>query len=195
MYHFNEVPYKKCYEGHPLMDLGIGVVLYGGSCLAPIISQADIYVGLETNMATPCAAQPWKGGCSVSLPIPNMKTPIDEKEFMLMVEWIGKQLLNHKEVHVGCIGGHGRTGLVLSALKYLLTGDKLATEYIRQVYCKKAVETVAQVDFLHRVYGIDKVAPVAKYKDVGNFNTNSGSDVFKSSSLISHLEIIGNVWD
>ena len=188
--------FKQCYNTHPTLDLGIGVALYGGSCLTPIISHADIYVGLESNMAMPAAARPWRGGCTIALPIPNMKAPIDSKEFAKMIDWVGKQLLNHKEVHVGCIGGHGRTGMVLSALKYVLTQDKNATQYIRDHYCSKAVETVVQVDFLNKLYGITKVPPVEKYKNIGfnEYVPNQKKIPIKGVD-IHHLKIGGIVWD
>ena len=188
--------FKRCYETHPTLDLGIGVTLYGGSCLTPMISHADIYVGLEHNMAMPSAARPWRGGCTIGFPIPNMKTPTDPKEFVKLVDWLGKQLLDQKEVHVGCIGGHGRTGMVLSALKYVLTKDDNATEYIREHYCKKAVETVVQVDFLHMLYDIKKVPPVEKYKDAGfsEYIPKTTKKVVKGIE-INHLNIKGTVWN
>lgn len=193
MKHIEFKQYRRCYEDHQRLDLGIGITLYGGSCLTPIISQADIYVGLEQNMSTPQSAQPWRGGCSVSHVIQNMGIPKDKEEFVKMIDWLAKQLLDHKEIHVGCIGGHGRTGMVLSSLKYVLTQDKSATEYIRQAYCKKAVETVSQVDFLYDLYGIEKVAPVEKYKNVGV--KTIGGKVAKKIQTISHLGIVGNIWD
>jgi hypothetical protein len=61
-----------------------------------------------------------------------------------------------KELLVCCIGGHGRTGIALSVLA-ALTGacpepaDPIA--WVRAVYCKKAVETDEQIDYIEHVTG------------------------------------------
>ena len=63
-------------------------------------------------------------------------------------------------IYCGCIGGHGRTGMYLSALQRIINGDTNATDWVRANYCKKAVETPSQIEFLYKEYGIAKVKPV-----------------------------------
>ena len=52
-------------------------------------------------------------------------------------------------VEVGCLGGHGRTGTALACLA-VLTGTPAAQAvgWVREVYCKKAVETPDQETFV-----------------------------------------------
>jgi hypothetical protein len=72
-----------------------------------------------------------------------------------------------KTVHVGCVGGHGRTGIVISAIVAELTGKKDAIQWVRKHYCKKAVESKAQVQFLMKHYGVTEVTGT---KSGGNGN-------------------------
>ena len=71
-------------------------------------------------------------------------------------------MIDNKRVHVGCIGGHGRTGLVLSALVAQMTGMPDPISYVRKHYCTKAVESTEQVTFLTKHFGAAKVEPSKK---------------------------------
>ncbi len=55
---------------------------------------------------------------------------------------------------VACMGGHGRTGTCLAALKIIATGesswDAIAT--IRKAHCSKAVESFVQEEYLYKLY-------------------------------------------
>lgn len=54
-----------------------------------------------------------------------------------------------------CIGGHGRTGTALAILAGLsgqTKGD--VVKWVRKVYCEKAVETNAQLDYFEEVTGL-----------------------------------------
>lgn len=188
--------YTPCYKAHKIQDLGVGVMLSGGSCLTPLPVKADIYVGLEQNMSMPKHAMPWNDGQCVSHYIPNMGVPTNTEEFLNMIEWIATQLSDNKSVHVGCIGGHGRTGMVLSALRYVLANDKDATEYIRLNYCQKSVETVVQVEYLHNTFGITKVPPVSKYAQVNNPEYMPPKNKSNNKEIvINHLNIRGTLFD
>ncbi|MCK5640964.1 MAG: hypothetical protein KAJ19_09215, partial [Gammaproteobacteria bacterium] len=64
--------------------------------------------------------------------------------------------------HIGCIGGHGRTGLVLAALAaYTKTAPKNAIQWVRKHHCDSAVESTSQVNFLVKHYKVAK-AKVSK---------------------------------
>lgn len=54
-----------------------------------------------------------------------------------------------------CEGGHGRTGTALAATYIELCGvsAKDAIKYVRKVYCKKAVESEEQEDYLKQIAG------------------------------------------
>jgi hypothetical protein len=152
--------YVRCYESHPVIKLGKGL-LYGGSCSHPMIDTADVYVGLDSWMNFKKPKYPWltdvEGPEEVFFKISDACAPSDEANFILLIDWLAGKLNDGKSVHVGCIGGHGRTGMVLAALVKVMTGEEDAITWVRQNYCKKVVETKVQVKFLHQRFGIKEV--------------------------------------
>lgn len=162
----------RCYESHPALKVG-DKLIYGGSCISPVVKDADIYIGLDHGMTQSYDAYPWNESkvVEVFFPIVDRNIPKNPAEFRKMIDWICNQLHSDKKVHVGCIGGHGRTGMVLSAVVNVMTGEKDAVTYVRDNYCKKAVETSGQIDFLNKQFGITK----AKGSDADKFKgTSSG---------------------
>lgn len=157
----NHGTFERCYESHPALPLGGGRVIYGGSCGYPVVTDADIYVGLDYSMATNPMQYPWNSGEAFKFLIPDMGVPNDVTEFKKLIDWLSLQLIAQKKVHVGCIGGHGRTGMVLAALVKVMMGEVDAISYVRKHYCQKAVESNTQVRFLHEHFGIKEV-PGAK---------------------------------
>lgn len=176
---------KKCYESHPALPVG-EYVIYGGSCAYPVVTDADIYVALDF-MRAPISAQPWNppdGKLHTAFYIPDMKAPTDPAEFKRMVTWLAAQLIAGKKVHVGCVGGHGRTGTVLAALVNEMTGEADAITYVRTNYCHKAVESAAQIHFLHEHFGIKKAKPT-KLGHVSTASYSGKSSSQKSGELFS----------
>jgi hypothetical protein len=152
--------YKRCYETHPALPLGDGLVIYGGSCGYPVVLDADVYVGLDGySMMKTKKSFPWEPGYSFAYPIVDMQAPSDASSFIKLIDWLQEQIVAGKKVHVGCIGGHGRTGTVLSALVAVMMGNKDSTAYVRKNYCEKAVESHDQIEFLHKHFGITKIGP------------------------------------
>lgn len=154
--------FVKCAHKHPPLRFkgkdGSDYVIHGGACRDPIHTGLDIYVALDHGTACDTRAYPWHGSRQfVFFPISDMSVPKDEVEFQLMVEWLCAQMVAGKSVHVGCIGGHGRTGMVLAAVVNVLGGIEDAVTYVRDHYCEKAVETDAQSNWLHKHFGIKKV--------------------------------------
>jgi hypothetical protein len=154
--------FKRCLDDHPGLKIGEFTV-YGGSCSEPRVMDADIYVGLDRSMEIGPKGYPWNGGESFLFYIKDMGIPTDTEEFKKMIDWLVVQIKEGKKVHVGCIGGHGRTGMVLSALVKVMTGEKDAIQYVRKNYCKKAVETSAQIDFLVKVFGVSQAEGTKSY--------------------------------
>jgi hypothetical protein len=147
-----------CYHSHPKLLVG-GGHLYGGSCISPIITDADIYVGLDSGMRVQ-HYNPWERQTPVEqflYPITDMSVPTSSKTFIALVDYLCNQLQQGKHIHAGCIGGHGRTGTLFSAIFKVLTDDKDAISTVRKLYCKKAVESSEQAAFLHKHFGIEKV--------------------------------------
>lgn len=174
----NVVPLiSKCFESHTALEVG-AYKIYGGSCHTPAV-KADLYLALDhTSLGD---SQPWDvGPLRVSYRIQDQQAPKNTEKFKEMLRWICNQLQKGKKLHVGCIGGHGRTGLVLSALVATLTKNENPILYVRKNYCSKAVESEEQVDFLVKHFGVPP-APAVKNKYTNDvFEFSKGYDQKKS---------------
>lgn len=69
--------------------------------------------------------------------------------------WTQIQLHGYKTVACTCLGGHGRTGTALSAMYAVAKGvtGSVALNFVRSEYCKSAVETAGQEEYLVRTFG------------------------------------------
>lgn len=149
---------RRCYETHPPLPLVDGLKIYGGSCGYPVVD-ADIYVGFDHSHHRSEKSYPWEEGESFQFPITDMQAPKDLGQFKKLLNYLEENIRAGKKVHIGCIGGHGRTGTVLAALYYQMTGSDQAVAYVRKNYCQKAVESEEQVQFLMAHFGQQKVEP------------------------------------
>jgi hypothetical protein len=154
----------RCYESHPVLEVGTGK-LYGGSARRPVIRNADIYVVLQSGDLDGRQSDPWEKQTvtEVQYAIRDMEAPENVTRFKKMVTWLCNQLHDGKTVHVGCIGGHGRTGTVLSAIVAEVSDTKDAIQWVRTHYCKKAVESKEQVKFLMKHYGVADAKPTKAF--------------------------------
>jgi hypothetical protein len=153
---------RRCFEDHKALKVG-KYEIYGGSCSHPIVKDADIYVGFDHSMSFRGGNYPWEDGDEFLYPITDMAAPKDADSFMKLIEYLKQCLCIGKKVHIGCIGGHGRTGTVMAALVAHMTGEKDATTYVREHYCKKAVESKSQIAFLKKHFGITPAKPTKDY--------------------------------
>jgi hypothetical protein len=161
--------YVSCYESHPVLKLGKGEIL-GASCIHPE-KGFDIYVGLDSGMKRTFSPYPWEPAPTELPPIEILyyiadmtaPTKANTPTFKKMVTWMAEQLNEGKRIHIGCMGGHGRTGTVLAALVKEMTGNEDAGQWVRDNYCKKAIESKVQIEFLHEHYGIKKVEGSKEY--------------------------------
>jgi len=173
----------RCYHTHKPLPLCDGLFIHGGSCVTPVVSDADIYIGFDHNMNAMGKDFPWNEGCAIHFKITDMKAPSDPDEFKKMVEWTAEQIKAGKKVHAGCIGGHGRTGTFFAALVKHMMGIDDAITYVREHYCERVVESEAQINFLHKHYGITKVKATKAYGGgAGDYQSNLygwGSDTPK----------------
>lgn len=80
---------------------------------------------------------------------PDFGVPADPAELMAALQCALERARAGQRVELGCLGGHGRTGTALACLA-TLTGHPAddAVEWVRAAYCKKAIETDAQVEFV-----------------------------------------------
>lgn len=165
-----------CYTTHkPVKFPGCPGVVYGGSCGTPGIEDADVYVGLDWSMRRDRRMFPWNTeGVAFQFLIQDQHAPSDAAEFRKMIDWLAVQLSAGKKVHIGCIGGHGRTGTVLAALASVMMPDeKDSIRWVRENYCNKAVETHAQVEFLREHYGVLPAVPTCVTRKVTSSRQHS----------------------
>lgn len=145
-----------CHETHPPLHIGGGVLL-GGNCRDHQRHQnVNLYVALDSGMQHPFfeAGDDWHTAPScVYYPIQNMGVPKNPDKFIALVHMIAEALSQGATVHVGCIGGHGRTGLALSAVVAFVGASDDPIQWVRENYCRKAVESVAQEGFLATHFG------------------------------------------
>lgn len=94
----------------------------------------------------------------LSLPIQDFGVPRADREFWdalaLDIGWI---LRAGTPVLIACLGGHGRTGLVVSILASLMGAvpeGECPVEWLRELYCLHAVETNEQVEYVYEILGL-----------------------------------------
>lgn len=165
---FDKTQYVSCYTTHPVLSIGKGKV-YGGSCSTPSTDKADIYIGLDPFMKHQTHQYPWEkakngGPVEVLFRIEDGRAPSDEKNFVAMIDWLAARLEEGKTLHIGCIGGHGRTGMVLAALVKVVMGEEDAITWVRKNYCHKAVESRVQVKFLNLYFGIKEIEGTKEFE-------------------------------
>lgn len=185
--------HKPCHESHPELSIGGGTFI-GASCGYPR-DGADVYIGLDWNMANAQKGYPWEKGYKlieqVAFRIPDMCAPSSPEDFKKLVSWVCNQLQDGKTVHAGCIGGHGRTGTLLAAVMAQL-GEKDAIGWVRKNYCKKAVESKAQVDFLVKHFGVSP-AQATKSHVSKHHSKYSGFDDIDDGVIMKSSSVIGSI--
>ena len=96
---------RMCWEVHPPLTVGRGRVIYGGNCALPAVKDADLYIGLDVSFRKTSDQH-------MAFIIPDGGAPADVAAFKGLVAWVSDQLDLGRKVHVGCIAGHGRTGIL-----------------------------------------------------------------------------------
>ena len=150
-----------CWESHPVYEID-GMPIIGGSCTSNYPQDVDVFIALDGGARKGKRSYPWNKGVDIYFKIVDMQVPDDIKEFKKLLSYTAKQMKAGKSVYVGCIGGHGRTGLFLAALTTYMTKDKDSIKTVRAGYCHKAVESNVQMLWLNKYFGITKVEPSKK---------------------------------
>lgn len=168
-----ELPYAPpCHHKHPPYPVADGFTVIGGSGITPFNKDCDIYCSLDH--AGP-VSMPWEAGgpyCFV-FEIKNYGVPNNVESFKKLVTWLVGQVQKGRKVHVGCMAGHGRTGMVLAAMRMEMAGDKDAIMHVRNNYCDQAVETDGQIKWLMDHYDMNKAPP--RVKKGGGTNVSASS--------------------
>ncbi len=196
----------RCWEDHKPIKILKGEIL-GAACGHPQKGY-DIYIGLDHGMEFQKKGWPWQsngneGPVEFLFPITDMSVPKDVKNFKAMIKWMAKQLEDGKRIQVGCIGGHGRTGLVLAALVQVTgTAPKNAIQWVRKHHCKKAVESASQIKFLMKHYKVSKAEPTKEPITThygGSHGTQTGRVSYTKASSrhdarITAVKSKGSIW-
>jgi len=203
----------RCHTTHKPIKLGAGEIV-GGSCGSPRKGY-DIYIGFCYTMKM-LNNYPWESNgepiIEFQYNITDMCAPKSPKEFKKLITWVAEQLFAGKRIHVGCIGGHGRTGTFLSALVAFMEKSDDPIKWVRKHHCKKAVESESQIKFLvkhfkcktakptkshhssgtqtHRMYGSGS----SHIEDVPRSSGYRKSKVVPITSRISHVAKKGSIW-
>ena len=154
----NVPPPTPCHHKHPPYPVADGYTVIGGSGIAPFNKDCEIYCSLDR---AGLVSMPWEtdGPYCFVFEVKNYGVPNNVEGFKKLVTWLAAQIKKGRKVHVGCMAGHGRTGMVLAALRMELTGDKDAIMHVRNNYCDQAVETAAQIKWLVDHYGMNTAPP------------------------------------
>jgi hypothetical protein len=172
----SKTSYTRCADTHKPLMLVDGLVIHGGSCSNPNVDDADVYIGFDGSMRFFGQQFPWKKGAEFEYHITDGQAPKNTESFNELVDWTIEQLRDGKKVHGGCIGGHGRTGTWLAAVVSKMGVDPDPIKYVRDKYCKSAVESEEQVTFLVKNFGCKKAEPSKPaYTHNSNWNYGYGS--------------------
>lgn len=142
------IPIKQCNHKHDEVILADGTPIYCSSVHGSYDDEITPDFGLYADRIW---NPTWR---NEFINWPDMNIPKDHKTSLVQIEEAYLRAFNEDQfVEIGCIGGHGRTGVILGCM-YLLSaeGEKTAEEAIEFVhvkYCKKAIETDLQEWFLH----------------------------------------------
>lgn len=191
--------YGRCFESHPALKINKWEV-FGGSCITPIIMDADIYIGFDSGFKPSRKSYPWNEGSEIYFPVMDFSVPKDPEEYKKLVEWTAKEIRKGKKIHAGCIGGHGRTGMFLSALVAHMTEEANPIKYVRDNYCDRVVEGVEQVDFLVKHFGCKQIkgsksSSVGKsHLSVSHWDDVKGVSKLENSDTGNPCEGPGNIW-
>ncbi len=97
---------------------------------------------------------------TVLYPCADKCAPADLQEFRRAIHWLLSKIDEGSVVEVGCLGGHGRTGLVLASLLVCQGAETAeAMKKVREDYCSEAIESSEQVIFLHRLQDVEAGKP------------------------------------
>ncbi|MGY5853608.1 MAG: hypothetical protein RTU92_08600 [Candidatus Thorarchaeota archaeon] len=165
-----------CWHNHPTYVID-GCEITGGSCTGSYAEGYDLYIALDGSGQKGQRSYPWNKGVDIYFRIQDMGVPESLTDFKKLIAYTAKEMRKGKSVFVGCIGGHGRTGLFLSALTTFMTKEPDSITKVRKEYCHKAVESSKQVNWLHEHFGITKVLGAKEYVSKGNSAAGTITDI------------------
>lgn len=173
------IKYKEC-KTHPKLKFGEGTLTGGKDWLDAM--SADTVILLDKS-SLPKKIMDSTGELSspsqrvIYYPIDDMDVPEDMESFSKLIEIIRDDLECGKNVHVQCIGGHGRTGTVISCYVGKYRGIKNPIKWVRGNYCSSAIESYKQVEFVAKFTG------TKRFCNIGNWAIHDPTIIEDSNRL------------
>lgn len=163
---------KSCQHRQQEFVLEDGLKLYASAAYdyAPGSGPVDLGVYFASSwvskigasvLSTPGLQGPWTTDLidshdhdAVFVECPDRDKPhLSVPEMATLVDWVLDCADQGLRVETGCVGGHGRTGMMLAcALAVQGVPPKTAIERVWETYCTSAVESMKQVFFVIDVY-------------------------------------------
>jgi len=89
----------------------------------------------------------------IYIPIDDGCIPPNLEVFEKLVQIASEYIKQGKNIHINCISGQGRTGMFIACLlgryfKEFIPKDKHVITWLREIYCKNAVETIGQMRYV-----------------------------------------------
>ena len=143
-----------CHHGDVyVFNLGDTEIYAGGLIRGSTGAEMDLIIELAecrvpvATVGLQCLKRFKRGQEYLYLPIDDGTAPNWSREFWVELM---EEIQFFKKVLVRCLGGHGRTGTVL-AIFAGLSGVDYPCKYVRERYCKKAVEKLVQAKYVKRI--------------------------------------------
>ena len=174
---FKPKPYVKpppCHEGNTKAFMKDGIQVWGGGTnkdVDPFMCDVvlDLTHGVRENEWSESIPTGWKSKALKSdtiildFFITDMSAPTNATREFWEILWKDLKKFKTKgktlNVLAMCIGGHGRTGTVLTALMVASGYNKIVEgnpiKWLRENYCHKAVESKRQTDYLSSLWPDD----------------------------------------
>lgn len=179
-----KAPHYECHTGNVKLFSKLGVTVYGaGSSHLPNPSTVDIVLDLADKYKQWGMPSHWTSAAIANEPvvvdmhIPDMTAPTWVTQQFWVALWAdlvgeAKSRGGKVAVLVICFGGHGRTGTVLTALALAAKAIPKASKggvglsdpiaWVRSAYCEEAVESVAQINYIRKTFGVKSESKPAK---------------------------------
>ena len=151
-----------CLE-HPELQVGEKGILTGGRNEKHAL-RSDLWIALDDQQLDDIVMC-WDSlnkiteldynGRLIYFPIQDGKIPDDLERMHQIVDLMDDYLSEGKNVHISCIGGHGRTGTIMGVYlaKYIPSiEDPVA--WLRENFCDRVVETRVQHKLVNEVRGL-----------------------------------------
>ena len=142
------------YKGKKLMFYG------GGDLRGYRYTSVDVTISLNEPIVSILSNIPIEhddfGIYEIYIPVHDGGVPsLSKKDYLKILDIICDFFEDKDIIKIGvkCDGGHGRTGTVLAIYAALLLNVKKPISFVRDVYCRNAVETEKQVEYIAKITG------------------------------------------